>query len=160
MKRTLQKGFTLIELMIVVAIIGVLAAIALPQYQNYVTRARWSDNIASTASLKAAIGECVQNNNGNIAAGVCDRIGDASGGLIGNGFLATDFNNAVGPYMAGPAVLTPATAEIVITGTAVTAAGCVVTLRPTATANGSRITWTATTSGASGCNRSKTGVGT
>lgn len=150
----------MIELMIVVAIIGVLAAIAFPQYQNYVIRSRWADNIASTASLKAAIGECVQNNNGSVAVGVCDTIGNASSGLIGNGFLATNFNNSAGPYMAGPVALVPVTGELVISGTLVTAAGCVVTLRPTTTPNGSRITWAATTSGAAGCNRSKTGVGT
>lgn len=63
--KKVQQGFTLIELMIVVAIIGILAAIAIPQYQNYVMRAKWSDVITSADSIKLAMGECAQNNGGD-----------------------------------------------------------------------------------------------
>ncbi len=59
MKRTLQAGFTLIELMIVVAIIGILAAVALPAYQDYTVRAKVSEVILAASSGKNAIAEYV-----------------------------------------------------------------------------------------------------
>ena len=60
---TVQKGFTLIELMIVVAIIGILAAIAIPQYQNYVTKSQVTRVIGETGAIRTLVDLCLTDGN-------------------------------------------------------------------------------------------------
>ena len=97
MKR-LQQGFTLIELMIVVAIIGILAAVALPAYQDYTIRAKVSELVLAASGHKTAISEKAQADNTITGSGVgltVNVVGKVTGGSVSdNGVINITGNGA------------------------------------------------------------------
>ena len=118
-----QQGFTLIELMIVVAIIGILAAVAIPAYQDYTVRAQVTEGISLASGAKTSIAEVFQSTGAfpetNSAAGIA---------------AASDIS---GSYVEAVAVGTDG--QITVTFSATTISGDTLTLTPTGTQG--RVTW-------------------
>tara|TARA_B100000700_G_scaffold326090_1_gene436655 strand:+ start:693 stop:1151 length:459 start_codon:yes stop_codon:yes gene_type:complete len=94
MTQNKQQGFTLIELMIVVAIIGILAAVALPAYQSYTKRAEFTETTIAASNIKTAVMVCIQTEGlagaGNCVAGKKGIPADvtAGAGVVGTAFTA------------------------------------------------------------------------
>lgn len=97
--KKVQQGFTLIELMIVVAIIGILAAIAIPQYQDYTTRAKLSKALAAVASVKTAVAVSIQETGSVPTTWV-------SAGLSGTPTATNEATFDAAPTAAGAIVIT------------------------------------------------------
>ena len=143
--KQMQKGFTLIELMIVVAIIGILAAVAIPQYQNYITRSQVNRVMSEAGQLRTAAEDCILNGRLDIgsAAGECDI------GATGSNLLTGASQTAVAlPAGTGvPQATDPLTATTTIVATFGNDAAAILqdgpdTLTWTRAADG---TWTCTT---------------
>jgi type IV pilus assembly protein PilA len=111
MRTQIQKGFTLIELMIVVAIIGILAAIAIPAYQNYTIRAQVTEGLTLAGGWKAAISEFYAQNG---VFPVCASLTGSSGAA---GCVAAA-GNTTGKYVAGVTVLAGGQIQITYGGQA------------------------------------------
>jgi len=109
MKRTNQKGFTLIELMIVIAIIGILASIALPAYQTYMTKAKFGEVVLAASGLKTPVDLCVLKNGSTTG---CD------GATADNGII--DVTTASGKVET-VVVTAPTATTVVITATGLAA---------------------------------------
>ncbi len=118
MKRSLQQGFTLIELMIVVAIIGILAAVALPAYQDYTVRAKVSEVVLAASGGKTAIAEAFQT-LGHMPAIASAGITAQNSPYVSNVAYTTSATN-IGVLTATASDKEPkiATKDIILTGTA------------------------------------------
>ncbi len=115
--KTIQKGFTLIELMIVVAIIGILAAVALPAYSDYTVRAKVSEVVLAASGGKTAVAEAYQT-LGHMPASNSSGVGSQS-----SKFVASVTYVSAGTDTANITAVAHATSELKIAGSTIAISG-------------------------------------
>ena len=142
MKKQLQKGFTLIELMIVVAIIGILASIALPAYQDYITKAKWAGVVSEFSPIKLAVARCLSE-NANLTAS-CDDVAEIEpfGLIVGGGFPTPDNTQGAMTPTAGTALRGNVILQVTgNTNISESATGDVLEYESSLDASGSKLSW-------------------
>jgi type IV pilus assembly protein PilA len=126
--KKLQKGFTLIELMIVVAIVGILAAIAIPAYQDFITRSKVSEIVATVGACKTSVSEFFAAKTAmptNIEqAGCSTTLSQYVGAVnVAAGVITATASTKVGGFSGNTLTLTPANTATEITGWSCTTNG-------------------------------------